>query len=438
MAPRPSRPKGGLNLSRNAAARVRRFPLRLLILSIRYAPEFTSNAIVITGLAQQLAARGHQVTVLAGTPHYQLPRVPPGYLWRPFRREIREGVKVIRCWEYPKSDGKVAKFLNYASFTLTSLIAGLSTNRPEAVIVVSPPFWLGFNALLLRVFRGCAVIYNAQDLFPEAYLASQEVRPGWLARAMSGLITRVYRASDRISVITGSFAEAIAARGIDRGKVVTIPNFVDTTAVKPLPRANSFRRRHALDNRYVIMYAGNIGYTHGTELLVDAAEKLAAIPDIFFLVIGGGSKQADLARLARERRVPNMQFLPTQPCGVLPEMLAAADVFVLTSKPGVGETSFPGRIYNFLLAARPVVASFDENSDLARVLRSAGAGIITTPGNVEEFCQALTTLYHDSALRERLGRSGAEFLARHYSPQAVVEQYEMLLKGLTARERRTL
>jgi len=412
--------------------------LRLLILSIRYAPEFTSNAIVITGLAQQLAARGHQVTVLAGTPHYQLPRVPPGYLWRPFRREIREGVKVIRCWAYPKSDGKVAKFLNYASFTLTSLIAGLSTNRPEAVIVVSPPFWLGFNALLLRVFCGCAVIYNAQDLFPEAYLASQEVRPGWLARAMSGLITRIYRASDRISVITGSFAEAIAARGIDRGKVVTIPNFVDTTAVKPLPRANSFRRRHALDNRYVIMYAGNIGYTHGTELLVDAAEKLAAIPDIFFLVIGGGSKQADLARLARERRVPNMQFLPTQPCGVLPEMLAAADVFVLTSKPGVGETSFPGRIYNFLLAARPVVASFDENSDLARVLRSAGAGIITTPGNVEEFCQALTTLYHDSALRERLGRSGAEFLARHYSPQAVVEQYEMLLKGLTARERRTL
>ena len=62
--------------------------MRLLILSIRYAPEFTSNAIVITGLAQQLAARGHQVTVLAGTPHYQLPRVPPGYGWRPFRREI--------------------------------------------------------------------------------------------------------------------------------------------------------------------------------------------------------------------------------------------------------------------------------------------------------------------------------------------------------------
>ena len=407
--------------------------MRLLIISVQYAPEFTSNAIVITGLAQQLAARGRAVTVLAGTPHYQLPRVPPGYWWRPFRNEIRGGVEVVRCWAFPGSKGKVAKFLNYASFTLTSLIAGMFTKRPEAVIIVSPPFWLGFIALLLRALRHCAVIYNAQDLFPDAYLASQEVRAGWLVRAMSGLMTRIYRASDRIAVVTESFVEAIAARGIDRGKVVTIPNFVDTTAIKPLPRANSFRRRLGLDDRYVIMYAGNIGYTHGTELLVDAAGKLASIPDVLFLVIGGGSKQADLVRLANESHLANMQFLPTQPRELLPEMLAAADVFVLTSKPGVGKSSFPSRIYNYLLAARPVVASVDEDSDLAQVLRSGGAGIVTAPGNVEDLCQALTTLYHDAALRERLGRSGAEFMAHHYSPQAVVEQYESLLKGLAAR-----
>ena len=406
--------------------------MRLLILSIQYAPEFTSNAIVITGLAQQLAARGHEVTVLAGTPHYQLPCVPPGYWWRPFRSETYEGVKVIRCWAFPRSERKAAKFLNYASYTLTSLVAGLLTKRPDAVIIVSPPFWLGYNGLFLRALRRCAVIYNAQDLFPEAYLASQEVQPGWLTRAMSSVMSRIYRSCDRITVITGSFAEAIAARGIDRGKVITIPNFVDTAAVRPLPRDNSFRRRHALDGRYVVMYAGNIGYTHGTEMLVDAAEKLAVIPNLVFLVIGGGSKQADLARLARERRLANMQFLPVQPSEFLREMLATADVFVITSKAGVGKTSFPGRIYNFLLAARPVVASVDENSDLAQVLRIGGAGIVTAPGNVEEFCQALTTLYHDAALRERLGRSGAEFMAGHYFPQDVVEQYETLLKRMAA------
>jgi len=181
------------------------------------------------------------------------------------------------------------------------------------------------------------------------------------------------------------------------------------------------------------MYAGNIGYTHGTELLVDAAAKLAAIPDLVFLAIGGGSKQADLARLARERHLANLRFLPTQPSELLPEMLATADVLVLTSKSGVGKTSFPGRIYNALLAARPVVASVDENSDLAQVIHKGGAGIVTAPGNVEDFCRALMTLYQNASLRERLGRNGAEFMARNYFPQAVVEQYERLLKELTSK-----
>jgi colanic acid biosynthesis glycosyl transferase WcaI len=404
--------------------------LRLLVLSIQYDPEFTSNAIVIKGLTRELAARGHQVTVLAGTPHYQLPCVPPGYRFRPFRRELCEGVKVIRCWAFPKSKGKVWKFLNYTSFTLTSLVASLFVKRPDVMLVVSPPFWLGLNALLLRALRRCAVVYNVQDLFPEAYLASKEVPAGWLTRVMSGLMTRIYRSSDRITVITESFAKAIATQGIDPKKVVTIPNFVDITSVMPLPRTNSFRQRFEAGGSFIVMYAGNIGYTHGSEILVHAAEKLAAIKDLRFLVIGGGSKQADLVRFAQGRGVTNMRFLPTQPPEVLPKMLASADVFVMTSKKGVGRTSFPGRVYNFLLAARPVVASVDRDSDLANVLSKGSAGIVTPPENVESFCRAITTLYHDTSLRKRMGRNGAEFMARHYSSQSVLEQYDTLLKGL--------
>ena len=133
------------------------------------------------------------------------------------------------------------------AFTLTSLIAGLFTARPDAIIVVSPPFWLGCNALILRSVRRCPVIYVAQDLFPDAYLASQELRPGRLVRLMDAVMTRIYRGSEKIVVVAESFAAAVAARGIDSGKVVYIPNFVDTAAVKPLPRANSFRR--AAQNR---------------------------------------------------------------------------------------------------------------------------------------------------------------------------------------------
>ena len=207
--------------------------MRLLILSVQYAPEITGNAAVITGLARALAARGIQVTVLAGTPHYQLPRVPSGYLFRPYRHEQRDGVEIIRCWAFPKSDGMIAKFLNYVTFTLTSFLAILFMGRPGAVLVISPPFWLGLIALFAKALRGCPVIYNAQDLFPEAYLASGKVRAGWMTRSLNLLMTRVYRGCDRITVIASSFAGAIASRGIDSQKIVYIPNLIDTSAVTP-------------------------------------------------------------------------------------------------------------------------------------------------------------------------------------------------------------
>ena len=404
--------------------------MRLLILSIRFSPEITSNAYVITGLARALAANGHQVTVLAGTPHYRLPRVPRPYLLWPFRREDEAGVRIVRCWAFPKSEGKTWKFLNYLTFTLTAFLASPFVGRPDAVLVVSPPFWLALIALGLRFFRRCPVIYNAQDLFPEAYLASGEIQPGWFTKAMEKLMLLVYRRTDRITVVTESFAKTISAKGIDASKIVSIPNFVDTSAVAPLPRRNSFSRKWKLDDKFVVMYAGNIGYTHEAELLVEAAEKLAALKNVKFLVVGGGSKRADLVRLARERRTTNLQFLPTQPSQLLPEMLASADVFVLASKRGVGEASFPSRIYNYLLAGRPVVASVDGEFDLARLLRESGAGLVAEPGDAEALSHAIETLYHDAAACERLARNGSEFMGRNYSPRDVVDRYDALLKQL--------
>jgi colanic acid biosynthesis glycosyl transferase WcaI len=249
---------------------------------------------------------------------------------------------------------------------------------------------------------------------------------------MTCLMNRIYRRSDRITVITNSFAENITAQGIDPRKIQSIPNFVDTSAITPLPRCNSFSHRWMLEDKFVVMYAGNVGYTHGSEIVVEAAARLVSIEDLLFLVIGEGSKQADLARLARERQVANVMLLPTQPAETLAEMLASADVFVLTTKPGVGKTSFPSRVYAFLLAARPVVASVDADSDTARLLRDAGAGLVTPPGNVEDFCRAIVTLYHDASARERLGRGGAEFMACHYSSDAVADEYDNLFRQLDA------
>ena len=382
-------------------------PLRLLVVSIQYAPEITSNSVLITGLARALARGGHPVTVLAGTPHYRLPRVPAQYRLRPFHRQVLDGVRVLRCWAYPRSDGKLAKVLNYASFTLTAFLASLFVERPDVVLVVSPPFWLGLIGLLLKALRGSPVVYNAQDLFPEAYVASGELRSGPLLRAMDRLMNFIYRRSDRITVVARSFSDTIAAKGIDREKILAIPNFIDTRAVEPRSRRNPFSERHGLVDKFVVMYAGNIGYTHGTEILADVAARLADIGNLLILVVGGGSKKRDLERLTRERGLPNLRLLAPEPAEGLSDLLATADVFLLTTKPGVGKPSFPSRLYSYLLAGRPVVAALDRDSDAAQLLLEAGAGSLADSGGDDAPPPALAAMALAPAARQDRRRRGA-------------------------------
>ena len=404
--------------------------MRLLIISIRFSPEIMSNANVITGLARALAGIGHEVTVVAGTPHDGLRHIEWGYVLRPFRWEKDAGVRIVRCWAFPKSNGKAAKFLNYITFTFTAFLAALFLGRPDAVVTVSPPLWLALVAMFLRTLHHCPVIYNAQDLFPEAYLASGEFHSGWLANLLSKLMVRIYRRSDRITVVTKSFVKTIAAKGIDAAKIIYIPNYVNSPMVTPRPRRNSFSRARGFDDNFVVMHAGNIGYTHEVELLVEASEKLAPLKDVRILIVGDGSKRAGLIRLAEKRDTQNLLFLDPQPDELLPELLATADVFVHASKRGAGVASFPGRIYNYLRAGRPIVASVDSEFDLAHLLRETGAGVVTEPGNAESLCQAIQTLYHDASARERMARNGRAYMERDYSPHAVIESYDSLLKQL--------
>ena len=183
-------------------------PIRVLVLSLYYSPEITANAPIVTELARMLAADGFEVQVVAGTPHYRLPEVPARYRRRLYVRKVLDGVAVTRCYAYPKSDGVLPKLLNYSSFLLTATPACLLAPRADVVLVVSPPFLLGFVGALVRWFRGSRLVYNAQDLFPEGY-AGASVAP---SRTSSTTPLRV--ASTRSSSLRESFPMTTARKAL--------------------------------------------------------------------------------------------------------------------------------------------------------------------------------------------------------------------------------
>jgi colanic acid biosynthesis glycosyl transferase WcaI len=179
------------------------------------------------------------------------------------------------------------------------------------------------------------------------------------------------------------------------------------------------------------MYAGNVGFSQSLELLVGAARALADRSDVVFVINGGGSARPDLERQAAG--LDNVRFVDFQPRERLADVLAAGDIHVVPLRRGLARSSVPSKAYSILAAGRPVVASVDEGTEVARVVEKAGAGLAVPPDDPEAFAAALTALLDDPARARAMGAAGRTFVERWASPAVVAGRYEALFDELGGR-----
>jgi colanic acid biosynthesis glycosyl transferase WcaI len=173
----------------------------------------------------------------------------------------------------------------------------------------------------------------------------------------------------------------------------------------------------------VALYAGTIGLVSGAEVIIDAAVKLGPASGVRILFVGEGQLLPKLEQRARDLGLGNVAFLPFQPRELLNDVQSAADVSLVTLLPGHGRTSMPSKVLGYLAAGRPVVAAVDTDSETARFLRRAGAGIVVPPGDPPALADAIVALRDDPERRRAMGRAGRVYLERHCSQDEVLGAY---------------
>ena len=406
--------------------------MRILFLTTYFRPESATNAILMTLLAEELAARGHQITIITGMPHYDNNRVEDAYRGKLYKKESVGSLDVRRVYLYvPQDKTRISgRLLNYISFNVTSGLAALLTRRHDVMLVPSPPLTNGLTAWVVSRLKRMPFVYNVQDIYPDV-----AVRLGVLkSKRVIDLFTRmesfVYRKASAVSVISDSFQRNLAAKQVPASKLKIIPNFVDTAFVSPLPRHNAFSREHGLDASFVILFAGNVGLSQGLETVLKAAKLLSDTPKIKFVIVGNGASKAELVQQCEEMRLNNVAFLPLQPYERVPEVYSAADVCLIPLKRGLTEDSVPSKLWTIMGVARPVVATVDASSDTYKVIQQAECGLCADAEDAEGMAQAIRQLYDDCDLAERMGKGGRAFVEQHYTSKSVAAQYEALFAAL--------
>ncbi|VXD12560.1 glycosyltransferase family 4 protein [Planktothrix paucivesiculata] len=412
--------------------------MRILIYSYNYHPEPIGIAPLMTELAEGLVRRGHEVRVVTGMPNYPERRIYPGYQNKLYLTEERNGVVIQRSyiWVRGPKPGLLDRLLLDSSFIATSLVQAFNGWRPDLIFATVPPLLVSIPVGLYAGARRCPVILNIQDIVSEAALRVKLVNPNGIVIKTAKFVEQLtYEKVNRISVIADGFVNKLVELGIPKDKIVYIPNWVDTNFIKPLSKTNnSFRIKYQLENKFVVLYSGNIALTQGLETVIKAAKLLEPIPEISFIIAGEQEALQNLEKVCQEHQAENVILIPLEPREKLPEMLAAADVGLVVQKRQVTAFNLPSKIPVLLASGCAIIGSVPDTGTAKDVILKSGGGIVVPPEDAQSLAQAITDLHKNPAQLDALGQSGRKYAEEHYGIEQALDQYERLFKQVLSQE----
>ncbi|MDF5709530.1 MAG: glycosyltransferase family 4 protein [Nostoc sp. S4] len=413
--------------------------MRILIYSYNYHPEPIGIAPLMTELAEGLVKRGHQVRVVTAMPNYPERQIYQEYRGKLYLTEYKNGVEIQRSYVWIRPQPNLLdRVLLDASFVVTSFIPALIGWRPDVILSTSPSLPSCLPVALLGWLRACPIILNLQDILPEAAVHVGLLKNKLLIQLFTFLEKFAYRSASKISVIADGFVENLRSKGVEADKIVQIPNWVDVNFIRPLPQENNpFRTTHNLNDKFVVLYSGNIALTQGLESVVKAASLLRHIPDIVFVIVGEAKGLQRLQQECLDCGADNVLLLPFQPRKNLPEMLAAADVGLVVQKKNVISFNMPSKIQVLLASGRALIASVPDNGTAARAIRQSGGGVIVPPEDPQALAMAILDLYKNPEKVKTLGYKSRQYAVEQYAFEQALNQYESLCYSLIA-DRRTI
>lgn len=407
--------------------------MNLVVVTPHFAPDVAPTGTVWTRIVQEMAERGHRVEIITSLPWYRTHSVEHEFAGKLVRHEDVRWGRITRLHPFPAPDKRALlhRAAAFAGFSVMGAALGSRGGAVDGVLAVSPPLTLGLTGLSIARFRKAPLVFNVQDVYPDIALELGVFDEGPLISATRRLERFCYDHSDAVTVLSEELQDNVQAKTKDPSKVRVIPNFVDIDTIAPTDKNNAYRREFGLEGKTVVMYAGNVGLSQSLDIVLEAASALAYEPDLVFVINGQGAARDELMRKASG--LTNVVFVEMQPIERLPEVLSAADIHLVPLKRGLARSSVPSKTYSIMAAARPLIASVDAGSEVARLVERSEGGIAVPPEDAETLTKGIRRLLDSPEEQQQMGASARRFVEGWASPAAVARSYEELFEDLKER-----
>jgi len=398
----------------------------LWVVTELYYPEETSTGYYLTRIAEGLTDE-YEVKVLCGQPNYSARGV------RAAKREIHKRVEIFRSFGTTLDKNIIIfRLLNMLTLSLSIFWnALLQFKKGNQVLVVTTPPSLPFVTAIASLLRGTSYILLIHDNYPEILIAAGKTSAeSSFVKTLNFFNRWLYKYASKI-IVVGRDMEKLLERkteGLDI-PIKTIPNWAEMETVEPADRAaNALLQELNLQDQFVFLYAGNMGYPNDLESVIRCAEQLKNELPIHFIFLGNGVKRNWLEREVREKSLTNVTILTPRPRSEQSVFLNACDVALVSLVKKMCGVSMPSRTYNILAAGKPILAITENLSELAQVVTEDNIGWIVPPNAPQELLETIRQIYLNRNKLSEMGNRARHSAEKKYSLNAALEKYKNAMK----------
>lgn len=411
---------------------------KLLIYAHYYIPDTASTGQILRELAEGMLDK-FDITVICVVPSY-LGTIEDKYKTQKYYEENINGVKVLRVRvpEFSKTNKK-SRIKNIVSYFFGAMTATLKVGKMDYVFSISqPPILGGLLGVWGKWVKHAKYIYNIQDFNPEQVLAVGYSKSKLITDVMMGFDKFSCKRSNLIVTVGRDLVETVEKRfsGKKVPKTVMINNWIDEKEIYSVEvnhsRVVAFKEKYGLQNKFVIMYSGNIGLYYDLENLMKVIEgvnpgtKTTDGREVAFAFVGAGSVLDKLVAYKNENHMDNVVFIPYQEKAELIYSLNAADVHWCVNAKGIKGVSCPSKAYGIMAAGKPCIGVLEEGTEIRTLIEESRCGLCCAPEDytaVEGILKKYITEYSAAELNE-MGARGRMHLEMNLTKDISIKNIE--------------
>lgn len=407
--------------------------MTILFLDAYHDPEVTADTHLENDLIEALVSKKIKVLVICPTPTRGIDE-ETYHQYKTARHEISANglVETFRFIAPREHRNPIGRALRYFWCHFASLKMAKKVGQFDAIYCVSTPPTQGLLARRIKAWNWkknkkiSKITYYLEDIFPDTLVSSGISSQNSLFYKLGRLIEKkTYSSVDNIVVLSEMAKDNLLEKDVPSEKIQIVPSWIDLSSIKSIDKQANFLFDQYGINRefFIVLYAGNLGESQNVEMLIDVAKQMSHFSTICFIIVGSGGNELVLKQKSKDLKCDNIVFIPLQKLELASYVYSLGDVDLIMCKKGFGSSALPSKTWTIMAASKPIIGSYDIESDFAKIILDSNSGLLVDAGNEKELIRAIEEMYYlPKKELEQFGKNGRCYVEENRDKCMCVEK----------------